>query len=246
LFFEPSKKEAGALPPGEVQLRYHLLFTVAFHQDGIAGQDGGGAFEAAWSEVKEVRLVYFDHESHELCKIELDLPPRAVLIEGVYRVTTPAGSQRLLDSKAVPSVVGDYLEKYVPPEKLVRHALCGPPATLSECEHRMRKVQRDLRIVTWFYRILPAAMLLGTAGCFGPKLAVLWQKPNALPNIGWVLLLTVCMVSVVVAYPLITWALLREIRKRHAQSLRELAAWKQEHEREAQDSIRGNLMHASV
>jgi hypothetical protein len=68
-----------------------------------------------------------------------------------------------------------------------------------------------------------------TSLCFGPKLFALWGAPAALPNDAWRVLASVLLVATMFSQPLMLWALLRELRNRHAKALRDLDAWEVEH-----------------
>jgi hypothetical protein len=54
----------------------------------------------------------------------------------------------------------------------------------------------------------------------------------------------VLLIFVTVTHPLLFWAFLRETRKRHQKTLRELDVWKRNRERAEQVSTQDSLMHA--
>ncbi|MDA1053620.1 MAG: hypothetical protein O3C40_24495, partial [Planctomycetota bacterium] len=228
-FFQPAEEPPSKLPDGEMMLRFQLLFTVTFRKNGVAGQTGQGDFDLDWAEVKQVRLLYFDHWSDELCKIELELPIRTLRIEGVNKIKASGfDAPRVANPKVIPAVVADFLRRHVPEEKLVRHALHGPPATLAECEHRRRKLRRELRNVTWCYRLMPAGCLMLISLCLVPQLFARLGGPQLFPNAAWLALATLLLVATILSQPLMIWALLRDLRNRHAKALRELDAWELE------------------
>lgn len=230
-FFEPAKDEPEGAPDGAITVRFALRSTIAIREDGISGKAGRRTFEHSWANVKQVRLIYYDHWSSELRRIEFELPDRTLLVAGISSFTNELQErQRNQDPKVVPPAVERTLRTLVPSEKLVRHGLRGPPLTLGECEHRIRKLQRELARHSWAYRTVPAGTLIFALFIHGPNLvAALARGPAGFPNVGWFVLATSIVVAITVSYPLMIWALLRFLRNLHVKMLDELQAWKAQH-----------------
>ena len=244
-FFQAAEPPPVELPDGEITLRYHLLRTVSFRQQGVAGCTSQGDFEFDWSDVKELRLLYYDHWSDELCRMELVLPGRTVRIEGIDKITGPGfEARKVVDPTAISKIVEDFLQQHAPREKLARHALHGPPASLSEFEHRRHKLQRELRNAAWAHRTVPAGVLMLILLWLGPKMLGFWFGPPAFLNAGWVVLVAVLTVATVFSQPLMVWGFLRERRQQLAKELGELDAWaKNQVEREVTED---GALHTSL
>ncbi len=234
-FFQPTEEQPCQPLPGSISLRYQLFCTVTFREDGVSGRDGRSNFELGWSDVKQVRLLYFDHWSPDLCQIELDLPNRTLRIEAPNTITTPGQrTQRVVNHKVIPSSVAHFLKTCVSSEKLAKYALHGPPETLSEYDYRCRKLRRALRNFAWANRIVPPAMWILSLLCLSPKFFAVWQGRGVLPNPGWLVLESLIFVAIVTAQPLMFWALLHAIIKPQKTALHDLEVWKAAHSIEGQ------------
>ena len=175
---------------------------------------------------------YLLNWSTQLNKIELELPNRTLMIIGSVSVSIEnQGRQRRPESRKTPAVVAQYLRAYVPPDKLARYALDGPPQTLAECEHRMRELQQQLTATKWMYRILPAAFVVLIYVCIGHRvvLALIRLGPAIGPIGGWwVPMIILVMVATMLAHPLLAWGTLRHAMNLRTKKLRDLTAWKEQ------------------
>jgi hypothetical protein len=127
-FFRPRRRQDAEDAPGALVVRYQLFRTVMFREDGVLGTMGRKAFDLRWEDVSQVRLVYYDDWSTDARRIELDVPDSTIRIEGIDRVTLPGGDRlRVANPRVVPEFVAVFLERHVPPEKLARHSMQGPP-----------------------------------------------------------------------------------------------------------------------
>jgi len=84
-FFQPKDQPPGIPPPESILVRYTPIDTLLFQQTGVVYREK----QHNWSEVNQIRLIYFDHESTEIEKIEAELSSRTVRFEKIKSITTP-------------------------------------------------------------------------------------------------------------------------------------------------------------
>ncbi len=212
-------KPESAPVAGELTCRYMLFCWFSVKPEGIAGN----TFDCDWGNVKEVRVIVETHDEPVGLEIHLVLPNQMIKARAFSQWKTSGEGKKVWPKrKVIPPRVIEYLQAYVPAQKMKTYAKFGPALSLEECEYRKKAIMSQLSGITWGARILPNLWFVGNMVAIGgPAILQLFRKPLGQLQ-WWEVLAFVCAALMVIAMPLALWGVARSNLISLQQQLQEL------------------------